>query len=133
MKWARIEGYTVREIIDFDPAGRFHPGLVFVPAAEEVGEGWRWDGKTFVEPEDEPEALPKPDPNAFLLAAMGAIGLDRGNALLAAWPTFTVALGASNWAVARTIIDAATQAGSMTTEERGALLALLDEHGIPEA
>lgn len=66
MKWARIEGDTVREIIDFDPAGRFHPSLSFVavPAVDEdaIGEGWRYDGRKFAAPpEPEPEPTPQPD------------------------------------------------------------------------
>jgi len=81
-----------------------------------------------------PPGLPAPpNPNGFLLAALGALGLSRGNALLVAWPTFTVALGAGNWGVARLVIDAATTAGTVTAEERTTLLALLVQYGIPEA
>lgn len=49
-KWARIEGGVVREVIDFDPAGRFGPPLVFVPAPDDVVEGKLYDGQAFSNP-----------------------------------------------------------------------------------
>jgi len=80
-----------------------------------------------------PAPAPTPDPNGFLLAAMGALGLARGNTLLTAWPTFTVAIGAANWGVARAVLDAATTDATVTAEERTMLLALFTQYGIPEA
>ena len=106
-------------------AGYGVSGLVTVDA-----DGDPWDGESALIESAPPP--PPPDANGFLMAAMAALGLARGNALLAAWPTFTVALGAANWTVARTVIDAATQAGSVNGDERATLLALLTEHGIPE-
>ncbi len=47
MKYARIETGTVRETIDFDPTGRFHPSLVFVPCPDNCERGWTYDGSTF--------------------------------------------------------------------------------------
>ena len=37
--WARIENEEIKEIIDFDPAGKFHPAIVWekVTASGEVG------------------------------------------------------------------------------------------------
>lgn len=37
--WARIENEEIKEIIDFDPADKFHPSIVWekVTASEEVG------------------------------------------------------------------------------------------------
>lgn len=102
---------------------------VVVDHPPSAGEAWDPETQAVVAV----EAPPRPDPNGFLLAAMGALGLERGNALLAAWPTFTVALGAGNWGVARLVIDAATTAETVTSGERDTLVALLDQHGIPEA
>lgn len=82
-------------------------------------------------PEPAP-APPTPNPNGFLLAAMGALGLVPGNALLAKWPTFTVALNASNWGVSRQVLGAALQAGDLTQEQYTTLTSLLSDHGIPE-
>ena len=31
MKWARLDGNRVIETTDIDPAGRFHPSLIWVP------------------------------------------------------------------------------------------------------
>jgi len=96
----------------------------------DLGEVWDAETRSVVAA---PTPAARPDPNGFLLAAMGALGLARGNALLAAWPTFTVAIGAGNWGVARLVIDAATAAETVTTDERATLLALLEQYGIPEA
>lgn len=37
--WARIENEEIKEIIDFDPAGKFHPSIVWeeITANEKVG------------------------------------------------------------------------------------------------
>lgn len=37
--WARIENEEIKEIINFDPADKFHPSIVWaeVTASEEVG------------------------------------------------------------------------------------------------
>lgn len=37
--WARIEQGRVREITSQDPAGRYHPDLKWLPAADDVTEG----------------------------------------------------------------------------------------------
>lgn len=50
MQWARIEDGVVRELTEADPAGRYHPSLVWVEAPAEVRAGWTWDGKTFAAP-----------------------------------------------------------------------------------
>jgi len=107
-------------------------GLEAVAIDHQPAAGERWDPETRSIVQAPPPAAP-PDVNGFLLAAMGALGLTRGNALLAAWPTFTVALGAGNWGVARLVIDAATTAETVTAEERTTLIALLGQYGIPEA
>lgn len=51
MKWARIENGAVAEITDIDPAGRFHPTLVWVRCPAEIVAGWSYDGKAFVAPQ----------------------------------------------------------------------------------
>jgi hypothetical protein len=107
-------------------------GLEAVAIDHQPGAGEYWDAQTRAIAEAPAPPAP-PDVNGFLLAAMAALGLARGNALLAAWPTFTVALGAGNWGVARLVIDAATTAETVTAEERTTLLALLEQYGIPEA
>ena len=49
-KWARIEDGVVREIIAFDPTGRFGPPLVFVAAPDDVAEGKLYgDSATFLD------------------------------------------------------------------------------------
>lgn len=54
--WARLDEHDyVEELLDFDPTGRFHPSLRFVP----VPDGWEkyvdhtygWDGQSLIEPE----------------------------------------------------------------------------------
>ena len=53
MKYARIEHNIVCEFIDFDPAGRFHPDLIFVECTDEVDIGDLYDTDTelFMTPE----------------------------------------------------------------------------------
>jgi hypothetical protein len=48
--WARIEDGTVAEITNIDPAGRFHPSLVWVTCNSEVEPGWLYDGAAFTAP-----------------------------------------------------------------------------------
>ena len=47
--WARIElennRWIVRETINFDPLGNFHPSLVWVECPLVVGQGWTYDEK----------------------------------------------------------------------------------------
>jgi|GEM_PF-6808547 len=52
MKWARIENNIVKEIVDIDPIGRFHPDLVWVACGEEVIENYTYDAvsQTFSAP-----------------------------------------------------------------------------------
>lgn len=59
-KWARIEAGVVREVIDFDPAGRFGPPLVFVRAPNGVREGQLYDAatRTFTDPPPPPAPAP---------------------------------------------------------------------------
>lgn len=45
--WARIENNTVVEITDIDPAGRFHPLLVWVECPDYVQPGFTCDGEVF--------------------------------------------------------------------------------------
>lgn len=114
-----------------------------VPVNEIECEVIAWDGDPENLPaEDEQDAIERipappspvaPDPNGFLLAAMGALGLVPGNTLLAKWPTFTVAINAANWSVTRMVLGAALQAGDLTTEQYATLTGLLTEYGIPEA
>ena len=56
--WARIDNGTVAEITDLNPAGRFHPSLLWQPVGQAggCGPGWLWDGTTFTAP-----AVPTPD------------------------------------------------------------------------
>lgn len=50
MMWARIEDGAVREVITFDPAGRFHESLVWVECPGETAVGDRFDGQGFSKP-----------------------------------------------------------------------------------
>lgn len=45
--WARIVGGIVREVIDFDPTGHYHPALVWVPCPDETTPGDIYDGQAF--------------------------------------------------------------------------------------
>lgn len=117
---ARVYPVTADEAAEWSPPIGIDAVLSDVP----VSVGDRYDGAAFV---------PDPDPNGFLLAALGALGLVHGNAVLAAWPTFTVALTARNWEVTRQVIEAAHGYGNITTQERDMLLSLLAAYHIPEA
>ena len=54
--WAHIENDRVIEITDIDPAGRFHPDLIWIeydPAETDVHQGWHYSaGGGFTEPSD---------------------------------------------------------------------------------
>lgn len=50
MKWARIRGGIVHEVIDFAPAGRFHPDLEFIECPDWTEQGMVHDGNAFVAP-----------------------------------------------------------------------------------
>lgn len=51
--WARIENDTVVEITRIDPAGRFHPSLLWVACDSAVGHGDRYVDGTFEAPPGE--------------------------------------------------------------------------------
>lgn len=58
MIWHRIENSVVVETTDIDPAGRFHPSLVWVvDGSAEAEVGWNWDDGTFT-----PPSVPEPTP-----------------------------------------------------------------------
>jgi hypothetical protein len=79
--WARIADGVVFEFEDEDPAGRFHPDLVWVACDGVAGiaQGWSYDGTTFAPP---PAAPPNPDE---VLAAKVAAGIViTGNPAVAA-------------------------------------------------
>ena len=48
--WARIDNGAVAEITDLDPAGRFHPSLLWVGCDADVAPGDRYDGGAFEPP-----------------------------------------------------------------------------------
>lgn len=48
--WARIDAGHVAELTDTDPAGRFHPSLVWRVATANVQPGWTYDGTVFAAP-----------------------------------------------------------------------------------
>ena len=48
--WARIDGGIVRELTDQDPAGRFHPSIVWQPCDDLVEAGDGWDGTDYTAP-----------------------------------------------------------------------------------
>lgn len=48
--WARIENTMVAELAAIDPAGRFHPSLIWVACAEEVQPGWIYANGVFAPP-----------------------------------------------------------------------------------
>jgi len=72
-----------------------------------------------------------PDVPGFRGAALTSFGLVRANALLAKWPTFNVALDASNFAVAQQVLDAAVAGGDLTVEEKATIVDLMTQHNIP--
>ena len=58
MKHARIEEGTVREVIDFDPAGKFHHSLIWAACPDDTEQGDLYDGATFSKPP--PPPVPPP-------------------------------------------------------------------------
>lgn len=50
-RWARIENGVVAETIALNPAFRFHPSLVWVACADNVGVGFTYTNGTFSAPE----------------------------------------------------------------------------------
>lgn len=56
--WARIENGAVAEITDLDPAGRFHPSLIWASCGAEVRPGWAFDGQRFAAPVVVPDPPP---------------------------------------------------------------------------
>ncbi len=56
MKYARIEDGYVLEVIDFDPAGKFHPAIIWQEVPDDVVAGATTeDGVNFTPPPDMPE------------------------------------------------------------------------------
>lgn len=92
------------------------------------------DGDLIADPPVEPGPVIV-DLNAFKLALFTALGIPAAAAIAAAGylPLFTEALNARNWVVARGIVDAATSATVVSSEQRTTILDLMAEHGIPEA
>lgn len=58
--WALIQNGTVSEVTDIDPAGRFHPSLVWVEFGADVKLGWTYDGGEFSPPIVAPEPVEYP-------------------------------------------------------------------------
>lgn len=77
MKYARILNNIAQEIIDFDPAGRFHPDVaaLFEPVPDEVNQGatlangvWTpYVAPPVPDPVPQPAPEPVPDPAAWLI------------------------------------------------------------------
>lgn len=65
--WARIEDGVVREVIDFDPAGKFHPSINWVKCPATVDQHFTYDGSTFTAPS------PPPQTTAEMLAPHGTL------------------------------------------------------------
>lgn len=40
--WARLESNEVVELIDFDPAGKFHSSLIWKKCDDTVKQGWKY-------------------------------------------------------------------------------------------
>lgn len=59
-KWARVENNEVKEIITFDPNGRFPEDWVWIPCSDEVTDHWTYDGSTF-HPYPTPIDVPTPE------------------------------------------------------------------------
>lgn len=66
-KYARIENNTVLEIIDFDPTGKFHPMLLWVPCSDDTKEHDTYNDGVFV-PRVEPVVQTPEEVRAALLA-----------------------------------------------------------------
>lgn len=52
--WARIENNIVMELTDIDPAGRFHPSLIWVECPVDIQQGYIYSNNEFTPP---PEML----------------------------------------------------------------------------
>ncbi|PMY60181.1 MULTISPECIES: tail fiber assembly protein [Pseudomonas] len=55
--WALIIDEVVVEVTDIDPAGRFHPDLIWTSCPKTVLPGWTYDGDGYKAPEIDPSAL----------------------------------------------------------------------------
>ncbi|WP_416776578.1 hypothetical protein ACNFJN_16280 [Xenorhabdus budapestensis] len=51
-KWARLENNIVIELTDTDPAGRFHPLLIWVECPVGIPAGYIYENGKFVQPEN---------------------------------------------------------------------------------
>lgn len=51
--WARLENNEVVELIRFDPAGKFHPSLIWKECDIAVKQGWKYVDGHFEKPEKE--------------------------------------------------------------------------------
>src|ERR1700754_616778 len=49
-QWALIVDGRVYELTDIDPTDRFAPDLVWVKCGASVGQGFKYDGSTFTDP-----------------------------------------------------------------------------------
>ena len=54
LMWARIENNVVIELTDIDPAGRFHPSLIWVECPADTQHGYIYSNGEFTPP---PEVL----------------------------------------------------------------------------
>lgn len=129
----------VTNVIEWDGETEFTApeGCALVlDAAAVASPGDRHDSGNFVK-QVVPEPTPTPSVNEFLRVAMGSFCPDpvqsllRGNMVLAAWPTFTRALDAGNWAIARQVLDLALATTSISQQEHDTLETLMTEHDIP--
>lgn len=75
--WALIQNGSISEITDIDPAGRFHPSLVWVQCNDKVQSGWAYDGEEFAPPGPVESELyvPQQVTNAQCAAALIHAGL----------------------------------------------------------
>lgn len=66
--WARIEGGLVAELIDFDPAGKFHNSIVWVKCGPHVKAGMTYSNSVFGD---------APGPGVIILAAEARARRDK--------------------------------------------------------
>ncbi|KLU15414.1 MULTISPECIES: hypothetical protein [Xenorhabdus] len=50
--WARLENNIVIELTDIDPAGRFHPLLIWVECPAGIPSGYVYKNGKFIQPEN---------------------------------------------------------------------------------
>lgn len=82
--WARIENNVVVELTDFDPEGRFHPEMIWVPCTQLTQVGWVYDGSALHEPEPpQPEAPKSCTPAQGLVALFALKSITEDNVLAA--------------------------------------------------